>query len=152
MVEVIVEILIFSLVFFLGFRVYSLASVSLHTMKKDMSDFIDLVMGVDFMREEILERIRSDGFTASSTSFISFRGYSNGRVRTITYRVGERDGEYRIYRHADGEGNNVILRSRDPIRFEVHGRIVAIHVGDLVFHVFEPSTPISYPPALLESY
>ncbi len=150
--EVLVEIIVFSIVFLLGFRLYGLANVKLNRVKSDMDEFIDLVMGVDFMRDEVLTKIRSDGFTASSTSFISFRGYSSGRLRTITYRVSFKKGEYRIYRHADGEGNNVILRSKDEIWFEPSRRMVIIHVGDLIFHLHEPRGPTPRPSIPLEVY
>ena len=138
LVELIVDILVSSAVFLISLSGIFQAMAVMNRIKEDMDRTIDLVMAVNFIRDEIHERMISNGLTRYSENFITFEGLSSGRIRTITYRIVKRKGMYRMYRHADGEGNNVVLDWKGRMWFEPSKDLLTIHIGDLIFHVSFP--------------
>ena len=138
MVEVLIEVVFVSLAFISFFRLYGESGGIVGRLWRRMDSFIDMAMAVSFIRDEIASRIVEPTFTSSSTTYISYRGFSDGRIKTITYRIVKRDGLYTIYRHASGEGNNVVYRPKKPIWFEIKGRLVVLHIEGYEFYIHEP--------------
>ncbi len=138
LVEVLIELLAVSLAFTSFFPTFGSGTLFIRKLSSRMNRFIDMSMAVSFIRDEMGSRITRPGFVASSTSFISYRGFSNGREKRITYLVKKVGGKYRIYRKAEWEGNNVIYESSKPIWFEEKGRLVVLHIEGYEFFIHEP--------------
>ncbi len=137
-VQVLIELLVISLASLSFFPVFGSATALFRKISSRMDKFIDMSMAVSFMRDEINSRIIEPGFSASSTQRLSFVGFSNGQVKTITYLIRKVGEKYRIYRKARWEGNNVIYESENPMWFEVRKRMVIFHVDNYEFFIHEP--------------
>ncbi len=137
-VQVLIELLVISLASLSFFPVFGSATALFKKVSDRMDKFIDMSMAVSFIRDEINSRIIEPGFSASSTRRLSFVGFSNGQIKTITYLIRKVGEKYRIYRKARWEGNNVIYESEKPMWFEAKKRMVIFHVEGYEFFIHEP--------------
>lgn len=138
LVGVLVDIIVITIAFAISIRAYMEVLVTYRYILTDVNHFIDFVMAVNFVRDEIKSRIVRKGFEASSTTLLSYCGYSNGEVKLITYYIRNNGKEWRMYRKAAGEGNNLIWKSKKPIYFEKDGNLIIWHLEDMVFYIWEP--------------
>ena len=138
LIEILVELIVVSLAFIGFYGNLGGTGVVFRKVWSDMNSFIDLSMAVTFIRDEIYTRITEPTFTSSSTRHISYMGLSNGEVKEIEYSIRKVRGVYRIYRRARGEGSNVVYESKEPIWFEIKGRLVILHVEGYEFYLHEP--------------
>ena len=138
LIEVLIELLVVALASLSFFPVFGSATLLFKKVSVRMNRFIDMSMAISFIRDEINSRIAIPGFSVSSTQKLAFIGLSNGRVKEITYSVRKKGEGYRIYRKADGEGNNIIYESKSPIWFERKKRMVILHVEGYEFFIHEP--------------
>ena len=138
LVGVLVDIIVVTIAFAIAIKAYMEVLVTYRYLLTDADHFIDFVMAVNFVRDEIKSRIVRKGFEASSTTLLSYCGYSNKEVKLITYYIRKSGKEWRMYRKAAGEGNTLIWKSKKPIYFELDDNLVIWHLEDMVFYIWEP--------------
>ncbi|MCD6448906.1 MAG: hypothetical protein J7L34_00135 [Thermotogaceae bacterium] len=137
-VGLLVDILVLTIAFAIAMKAYTTVMIAYKRIVNDMDRFIDFVMAVNFVRDEIKSRIVRPHFEASSTALLSYCGYSNGEVKLITYYIRSNGEEWRMYRKAAGEGNNLIWKSEKPIYFDIDGDLVRWYLEEKVFYIWEP--------------
>jgi len=137
-IGLVIDLVVLTIAFIIAIKAYTMVMITYRNIINDTDHFIDFVMAVNFVRDEIKSRIVRPKFEASSTALLSYCGYSNGEVKLITYYIRNNATEWKMYRKAAGEGNNLIWKSKKPIYFEINGNLVIWHLEGKVFYIWEP--------------
>ncbi len=141
--EILISLVILTIVFAIAIKTVTDFALFTRWLAKEAEDFMDFIDRINFILNETAKRQSRGVYECFNENRIGFYGISNGAEKLIEYYI-IRDGEEcKLYRKADGEGNNLLLTA-NHLKFTQYGSMVILEVDDYKFFIPELNLP-DYP-------